>query len=70
MAQFTITATSAKANNNAGMTLSNTNKKKYPSPAEFETQELAQANADKYAKSLNNEDRENVWDWVGHATAV
>ena len=70
MAQYNITATSAKANNNAGMTLSNTHKKKYSSPAEFETQELAQANADKYAKSLSNEDHEGVWDWVGHATAV
>ena len=70
MAQYHITATSAKANNNAGMTLTNTDTKKYPSPAEFATLELAQANANKYAKDLSHEDREGVWDWVGHATAV
>lgn len=67
MPQFNITATSAKRE---GMTVSNTNKKRHPSPAEFETQELAQANADKYAKRLCHEDHEGVWDWVGHATAV
>jgi hypothetical protein len=66
MAQFTITATSAKKE----MTVSNTDKKRHPSPANFDTQELAQANADKYAKSLCHEDHEGVWDWVGHATAV
>jgi hypothetical protein len=70
MPQFNITATSAKANNNAGMTVSNTKIKKYPSPAEFETQELAQKNADKYAKYLSHHDHEGVHDWVGHATAV
>jgi len=70
MAQFNITATSAKANNKAGMTVSNTDKKRHPSPAEFETQELAQKSADKYAKSLCHEDHEGTWDWVGHATAV
>ena len=67
MAQFNITATSAKKE---GMTVSNTDKRRYPSPAAFDTQELAQANADKYAKSLCHEDHEGVWDWVGHATAV
>jgi hypothetical protein len=67
MAQYNITATSAKKD---GMTVSNTHTKKYPSPAEFESQELAQANADKYAKVLNHEDHEGVWDWVGQATAV
>ena len=72
MAQFTITATSAKANVNGvvGQTVSNTDTKRHPSPANFDTQELAQANADKYAKSLCHEDHEGVWDWVGHATAV
>ena len=70
MAQYNITATSAKANNKAGMTVSNTDTKKFPSPAEFETQELAQANANKYAKNLCHDDHEGVWDWVGHATAV
>jgi hypothetical protein len=70
MAQYNITATSAKANNNQGMTVSNTDTRRYPNPGEFATQELAQANADKYAKSLSHEDYEGVWDWVGHATAV
>jgi len=70
MAQFTITATSAKANNNAGMTVSNTDTKRHPSPAEFADQAAAQAAADKYAKSLCHEDHEGTWDWVGHATAV
>jgi hypothetical protein len=66
MAQYNITATSAKKN----LTKTNTDKKRYPSPAEFATAELAQANADKYAKGLNQEDAEETWDWVGHATAV
>jgi hypothetical protein len=70
MAQYNITATSAKANNNAGMTVSNTKINKHPSPAEFETQELAQKNADKYAKRLSSNDHEDVQDWVGHATPV
>jgi hypothetical protein len=70
MAQYNITATSAKANNNAGMTVSNTDTKRHPSPAEFETQELAQKSADKYAKSLCHQDHEGTWDWVGHATPV
>jgi hypothetical protein len=72
MPQFTITATSATANVNGvvGQTLSNTDTKRHPSPAEFADQAAAQANADKYAKSLNHEDRDGVWDWVGHATAV
>jgi hypothetical protein len=67
MPQFNITATSAKKE---GMTVSNTNTKRHPSPAEFETQELAQKNANKYAKSLCHEDHEGAWDWVGHATPV
>jgi hypothetical protein len=50
MAQYNITATSAKRE----MTVSGTNTKKFPTPAEFDTQELAQANADKYAKRLNH----------------
>jgi hypothetical protein len=72
MPQYNITATSAKANVNGvvGQTVSNTDKKRHPSPAEFETLELAQKSADKYAKSLCHEDYEGVWDWVGHATAV
>jgi hypothetical protein len=67
MAQYNITATSAKKE---GMTVSNTHTKKYASPAEFETQELAQKNAEKYAKILCHEDHEGVWDWVGQATPV
>ena len=67
MAQFNITATSAKKE---GMTVSNTDTKRYPSPAEFADQAAAQAAADKYAKSLCHEDSEGVWDWVGTATAV
>jgi len=72
MAQFNITAHSAKANVNGvvGQTVSNTDTKKFPSPAEFANQAAAQANADKYAKSLSHEDYEGAWDWVGHATAV
>jgi hypothetical protein len=70
MAQYNITATSAKANDNQGMTVSNTNTKKFPSPAEFETQELADENAKKYAKDLNHDDHQGVWDWVATATAV
>jgi hypothetical protein len=70
MPQFNITATSAKANSNAGMTVSNTNTKRHPSPAEFADQAAAQAAADKYAKSLCHEDHEGTWDWVGHATPV
>ena len=66
MAQFNITATSAKKE----MTVSNTDTKRHPSPAEFADQAAAQAAADKYAKSLCHEDHEGVWDWVGHATAV
>ena len=58
MPQFNITATSVKKE---GMTVSNTNTKRHPSPAEFETQELAQASADKYAKSLCHEDHEGTW---------
>ena len=72
MPQFTITATSAKAtvDNVFGQTVSNTDTKRYPTHAEFADQAAAQANADKYAKSLCHEDYLGVWDWVGHATAV
>jgi hypothetical protein len=66
MAQYNITATSAKKT----LTVSNTDKKRHPSPAEFETLELAQKSAAKYAKSLCHEDYEGTWDWVGTATAV
>ena len=67
MAQFNITATSAKKN---GMTVSNTDTKRFPSPAEFADQAAANVQAEKYAKSLCHEDHEGVWDWVGTAVAV
>ena len=72
MPQFNITATSAKANVNGvvGQTVSNTDKRRYPSPAEFADQAAADAAAAKYAKSLCHEDYEGAWDWVGTATAV
>jgi hypothetical protein len=66
MAQFNITASSAKRE----MTVSNTNTKRYPSPAEFADQAAANTQAEKYAKDLNAEDHEGTWDWVGQATAV
>ena len=66
MPQFNITASSAKKE----MTVSNTDTKRHPSPAEFADQAAAQTAADKYAKSLCHEDHEGVWDWVGSATAV
>jgi hypothetical protein len=66
MAQYNITATSAKKTK----TVSNTDTKRFPSPAEFADQATANTQAEKYAKSLNHEDHEQVWDWVGTATAV
>jgi hypothetical protein len=66
MAQYNITATSAKANK----TVSGTNTKKFPTPAEFADQAAADANAVAYARDLNHDDAEGVWDWVGKATAV
>ena len=66
MSQYTITATSAKANT----TVSNTNTKRFPSPAEFPDQTAADANAAKYAKDVNFDDHLGVWDWVGKATKV
>jgi len=66
MASYTITATSAKAK----QTVSNTNTKRFPSPANFDTLAAAEENAANYAKNLNWEDHLQVWDWVGKATAV
>jgi hypothetical protein len=66
MAQYNITATSAKRE----MTVSGTNTKKFPTPAEFADQAAADTQAAKYAKRLNHEDHEGVCDWVGQATAV
>jgi len=72
MAQYNITAHSVKANVNGvvGQTVSNTDTKRFPSPAEFADQAAANVQAEKYAKSLCHEDHEQVWDWVGTATAV
>ena len=64
MPNFNITATSAKANT----TVSNTNTKKFPSPAAFDTQALADAQAANYALDVNHDDHLGVWDWVGKAT--
>ena len=66
MAQFNITSHSAKLN----QTVSNTDTKRFPSPAEFADQAAANVQAEKYAKGLCHEDHEQVWDWVGTATAV
>ena len=72
MAQFTITAHSVKANVKGvvGQTVSNTDKKRFPTPAEFADLAAAQAHADKYAKTLCHEDYEGAWDWVGNAAPV
>ena len=72
MAQYNITAHSVKANVNGvvGQTVSNTDTKRFPSPAEFADQAAANVQAEKYAKSLCHEDHEGVWDWVGTAVAV
>ena len=66
MAQFKIEATSEKAK----LTVSGTNTRKFPTPAEFADQAAADAQAVKYATDLNHDDHEGVWDWVGKATAV
>jgi hypothetical protein len=66
MPNFTIEATSVKANT----TISNTKTKRYPSPAEFADQAAADAQAAKYAKDACHDDHLDVWDWVGKATPV
>jgi len=66
MPHFNITASSVKANT----TVSNTDSKKYRSPAEFADQAAADVEAKKYASSLNKGDHVEVWDWVGKATPV
>lgn len=63
MPNFVIQAHSAKKN----QTVSNTDTRRFPSPAAFDTQALADAQAAKYAKDLNLEDYEATWDWVGQA---
>lgn len=77
MAQYIISATSASKE----LTESNTEKPRtanpdeetvakipFPSPAEFETLELAQANAAAYARFLNRYEIQDAQDWVGQAT--
>ena len=77
MAQYNITATSAKKE----LTETNTAQPRvvnpgenpppkivFPSPAEFETQEQAQAYANRFAKFLISEYVGETEDWVGHAT--
>jgi len=80
MTQYNITATSAKKD----LTETNTAREQFanpeetpseptiafPSPAEFDSQELAQAYAEKYAKWLKIEGTGGASDWVGTATAV
>jgi len=66
MPNFYITATSVKANT----TVSNTDARRFKSPAEFATQADADKEAKKYASSLNKGDHVEVWDWVGKATTV
>jgi hypothetical protein len=77
MAQYNITAISARKN----LTETNTAREQFanpdeppsapyipfPSPAEFDTQELANAYAEKYANWLNLESTGGTSDWVGHA---
>ena len=69
MAQFNITATSAKKNRT--VTNSDTKTRKtYNSPAECADQAAADALATKFAKDLNADDFDDVNDWVGAAAAV
>lgn len=76
MAQYIISATSASKN----LTESNTVRPRtanpdeetrteipFPGLAEFETLELAQANAAAYARFLNRNEIHDTHDWVGHA---
>lgn len=65
MAQYNITATSAKLNT----TVSNTNSN-FVSPAEFANKAAADLNAAAYAEDLNHDDYNGAWDWVGTATTV
>ena len=66
MSHFNITATSEKANT----TVTNTDSRRFKSPAEFADQAAAVLEAKKYASSLNKGDHLEVWDWVGTATPV
>jgi thiamine pyrophosphokinase len=69
MAQFNITATSAKKERTVTNADTNT-RKKFGNPAECADQAAADALAAKYAKDLNSGDFDHATDWVGHATAV
>jgi hypothetical protein len=83
MAQYNITATSASRdmtvsnttidilveNEEGGRPTAGT-RIQFPSPAEFDTLELAQKYANSYAGHLNDHYHEGGDDWVGQATAV
>jgi len=66
MPNFTITATSVKKE----ATVTNTDAKRFKSPAEFADQAAADKEAVAYADFLNRRDYQEVWDWVGTATPV
>ena len=42
----------------------------FPSPAEFQNQQAAEAQAAKFAEWLNHLDYNDAWDWVGKATSI
>lgn len=69
MAQFNISATSAKKNETVTNADSKT-RKTYNSPAECADQAAADELAKKYAKDLNADDYNGTDDWVGQATPV
>jgi hypothetical protein len=69
MAQFNITATSAKKERTVTNADTHT-RKKFGNPVECADQAEANALAAKYAKDLNSADFDHATDWVGHATAV
>ena len=69
MAQFNITATSAKKERTVTNADSKT-RKTYDSPAECADQAAATALADKFARDLRADDFDGVDDWVGQATPV
>jgi hypothetical protein len=67
MPNYNITATSVKKEN---ATVTNTDSKRFKSPAEFADQAAADKEAKAYADFLNRRDYQEVWDWVGTATPV
>ena len=69
MAQFNISATSAKKNETVTNADSKT-RKTYNNPVECADQAAADELAKKYAKDLNADDHSETNDWVGQATPV